>query len=59
MARNDIDADAAFALLKSHSQQTGQKLIEVAEAVTRTHRLLPAAPLGNTVRPIVMNNKGG
>jgi len=48
MARNDIDADAAFALLKSHSQQNGQKLIEVAEAVTRTHRLLPAAPSGNS-----------
>jgi hypothetical protein len=44
MAQNDIDADAAFALLKSYSQQSGQKLIDVAEAVTQTHRLLPAAP---------------
>jgi response regulator NasT len=44
MARNAVDADAAFALLRSHSQQTGQKLIEVAEAITRTHRLLPPAP---------------
>jgi two-component system, response regulator / RNA-binding antiterminator len=44
MARNAVDADEAFALLRSHSQQTGQKLIEVAEAITRTHRLLPAAP---------------
>ena len=40
MARNGLDADAAFALLKSHSQQNGQKLIDVAEAVTQTHSLL-------------------
>jgi two-component system, response regulator PdtaR len=44
MARNAVDADAAFALLRSHSQQTGQKLIEVAETITRTHRLLPPTP---------------
>ena len=42
MERHGIDADAAFARLKSHSQETGQKLIEVAEAVTQTHRLLPS-----------------
>ena len=43
MERNGIDADAAFALLKSHSQQTGQKLFDVAHAVTQTHQLLPSA----------------
>ena len=42
MERNGIDAEAAFALLKSHSQQTGQKLIDVANAITQTHQLLPA-----------------
>ena len=42
MERNGIDADAAFALLKSHSQQSGQKLIDVAQAITQTHRLLPS-----------------
>jgi response regulator NasT len=41
MARNAVNADEAFALLKTHSQQTGQKLIDVAEAITQTHRLLP------------------
>lgn len=41
MERNGIDAEAAFALLKSHSQQTGQKLIDVAQAITQTHQLLP------------------
>jgi response regulator NasT len=42
MERNGIDADAAFALLKSHSQQTGQKLFDVAQAITQTHVLLPS-----------------
>ena len=40
MARNRIDADQAFHLLKTHSQQTGRRLVEVAEAVTRSHQLL-------------------
>jgi len=43
MERNGIDADAAFALLKTHSQQTGQKLYDVAHAITNTHLLLPAS----------------
>lgn len=43
MERNGIDAEAAFALLKSHSQQNGHKLIDVAQAITQTHRLLPSA----------------
>lgn len=42
MERNGIDADAAFALLKSHSQQNGQKLNDVAQAITQTHQLLPS-----------------
>jgi response regulator NasT len=42
MERNGIDADAAFTLLKSHSQRTGQKLVDVAQAITQTHRLLPS-----------------
>lgn len=43
MERNGIDAKAAFALLKSHSQQNGGKLIDVAQAITQTHQLLPSA----------------
>jgi response regulator NasT len=43
MARNGIDADAAFALLRLHSQQSGQKLNEVAQALTQTHQLLSSA----------------
>lgn len=47
MERNSIDADAAFALLKSHSQQNGHKLFDVAAALTQTHSLLPAARPGD------------
>ena len=43
MERNGIDADAAFALLKSQSRQSGQKLVDVAQAVTQTHQLLSSA----------------
>ena len=43
MERNRIDADAAFALLKAHSQTTGRKLTDVADAITQAHFLLPSA----------------
>jgi response regulator NasT len=48
MERNRIDADAAFALLKSHSQESGQKLIDVAQAITQTHLLLPSERKADT-----------
>jgi response regulator NasT len=46
MERHGIDADAAFALLKSHSQHTGQKLLDIAQAIAQTHTLLAAHPPG-------------
>ena len=46
MERHGIDADAAFALLKSHSQHTGQKLLDIAQAIAQTHTLLAAHPSG-------------
>jgi len=42
MERHGIDADGAFALLKAHSQKSGQRLIDVAQAVTSIHQLLPS-----------------
>ena len=45
MARNRVGADAAYGLLKAHSQQTGLKLIDVAKAVTQTYLLLPPLTL--------------
>lgn len=46
MARHGLDAEAAFAMLRSHSQRTGEKLLDVAEAVTRAHALFPGATAG-------------
>jgi response regulator NasT len=48
MERNGIDAEAAFVLIKSRSQESCQKLIDVATAITQTHRLLPAARRAET-----------
>ena len=45
MAVRGIDEQQAFELLRTHSQRDGRKLVEIAEAVTQTHRLLiPSAP---------------
>jgi AmiR/NasT family two-component response regulator len=52
MARHAIDQQAAFALLRSHSQRNGRKLIDVAEAIVESHLLLlpslPQAPVRAT-----------
>jgi response regulator NasT len=40
MARNGVDADRAFAILRDHSQRTGQKIVDVAEAIVDSHLLL-------------------
>ena len=42
MERHKIDEREAFELLRSHSRRTGRKLIDVAEAVSTSHLLLPA-----------------
>jgi AmiR/NasT family two-component response regulator len=44
MAVHGIDEQQAFELLRSHSQRDGRKLIEIADAVTQTHRLLVPRP---------------
>lgn len=43
MATHAVDDQQAFDMLRSHSQQTGTKLLDLAEAVVHSHRLL--APL--------------
>jgi len=40
MARNSIDADSAFEMLRNRSQQSGRKLGDLADAVVQSHLLL-------------------
>ena len=42
MAIHGIDEQEAFEMLRSHSQRNGGKLIDLAEAVVHSHRLLVA-----------------
>ena len=44
MARNGIDAERAFEMLRDHSQHNGQKLADVASAIVDSHLLLLPAP---------------
>ena len=44
MCRHSIDAEAAFLLLRDHSQRNGRKLIDVAEAVVESHLLFVPHP---------------
>jgi response regulator NasT len=47
MARNSIDEDDAFKMLRDHSQRTGRKLADLADAVVQSHLLLlPPRPNG-------------
>jgi AmiR/NasT family two-component response regulator len=41
MARQSVDADRAFELLRDHSQRNGRKLVDVAQALVDSYRLLP------------------
>jgi response regulator NasT len=40
MERHGIDADAAFERLRRHARNSNQTVLDVADAVTRTHALL-------------------
>jgi response regulator NasT len=44
MERHAIDQEGAFAMLRSHSQRNGRKLIDVAAAVVESHLLLLPGP---------------
>jgi len=44
MCRHSINAEAAFQLLRDHSQHNGRKLVDVAEAVVESHLLLAPQP---------------
>lgn len=44
MAIHGIDEQDAFEMLRSHSQHNGRKLVDLADAVVESHRLLVAKP---------------
>ena len=44
MARHGVDADRAFAILREHSQRSGHKVADVAQAIIESHLLLPTPP---------------
>ena len=40
MARHAIDADRAFDMLREHSQHSGHKLVDIAQAIIESHLIL-------------------
>lgn len=44
MAVHGVDEQQAFELLRNYSQRDGRKIVDIAEAVTQTHRLLVPKP---------------
>ena len=42
MARQGVDADAAFRMLREHSQRSGNKVADVAQAIVESHQPLVA-----------------
>ena len=44
MERHGIDEEAAFSMLREQSRRTHQKLVDLAQAVVDSRRLLPARP---------------
>lgn len=41
MERHGIDEHAAFNMLRDHARRNNRKMVDVAEEITSTHRLLP------------------
>ena len=44
MERHGIDERAAFDMLRDHSRRTHRKIVDLADAVTTGHSMLPAQP---------------
>ena len=44
MERHKIDKDLAFEMVRSHSQHTGRKVIDIADAIVESYLLLPPLP---------------
>ena len=44
MERHQVDDEEAFKMLRDEARRTNRKLVDMAEAVLASHRLLPSAP---------------
>jgi response regulator NasT len=44
MERHAIDEQEAFNMLRSHARRTNRKVVDVAESIVESHRLLPRRP---------------
>jgi AmiR/NasT family two-component response regulator len=51
MARQGINAERAFEMLRDHSQHNGHKVVDVAQAIVDSHLLLAAPPPLTTTEP--------
>lgn len=47
MERHGVDEQGAFGMLRDHSRRTNRKIVDVAEAVLSSHRLLPSLRQGD------------
>jgi AmiR/NasT family two-component response regulator len=45
MERHSIDEQSAFQMLRTHSRNTGRKLVDIATAVVDSHLVLPGGPV--------------
>ena len=53
MARHGVGQDAAFEMLRSHSQRNGRKVVDIADAVVESHLLLlPPVPQADDVNTV-------
>ena len=43
MERHSVDEREAFNMLRDHARRTNRKMVDVAEEIVSTHRLLPGA----------------
>ena len=46
MERHGVDEQEAFGMLRDHSRRSNRKIVDVAEAVVSSHRLLPSPQPG-------------
>ena len=49
MERHGIDEQAAFAMLRDEARRTNRKMMDLANAVVRSHRMLPGPPTSAAV----------